>query len=185
AWISYQTLWWLFLAGLTGSCAASAYGWWRLAPEQKQMRWLLGGAVLLQAILVGFLYSRGSEGRLSDSSMRILWQLTQGAAAGTVLLIGCMLVFKKRAGVVLLHGGVGLMMFGGFLVDRTAVEGQMQIQEGETVNYVQDIRTVELAIIDHSDPDSDRVTVIPKWQLLHAAETRQPIKNDLLPFDVQ
>jgi ABC-type transport system involved in cytochrome c biogenesis permease subunit len=185
AWISYQTLWWLFLAGLTGSCFASAYGWWRLAPEQRLSRWLVGAAVLLQGVLVGYLYSRGSDGRLSDSAMRILWQLTQGGAAAAVLLAGCLLLFKKRAGIVLLHGGVGLMMFGGFLVDRTAVEGQLQMQEGETVNFVQDIRTVELAIVDRSDPESDRVTVIPKPHLVRAAESKQPIRHDLLPFEIR
>lgn len=185
AWISYQVLWWLFLAGLVGSCAASAYGVVRLDPKRKKTRWLLGAAVLLQGVLIGYLFSRGTEGRLSDSSMRILWQLTQGGAAAAVLLAGCLLVFKKRAGVVLLHGGVGLMMFGGFLVDRTAVEGQLQMQEGETVNYVQDIRTVELAVVDRSGADEDRVTVIPKSLLVNAAETGDPIRDERLPFDVK
>lgn len=185
AWISYQVLWWLFLGGLAGSCLASAYGWWRLSPQQRLSRWLVGVAVLLQGALVGYLLSRGSEGRLSDSAMRILWQLTQGGVAAAVLLAGCVLLFHKRAGIVLLHGGVGLMMFGGFLVDRTAVEAQLHMMEGETVNYVQDIRTVELAVVDRSSPETDRVTVIPKSHLLRALEQQQPIRHDLLPFHVR
>ena len=48
--------------------------------------------------------------RLDDSGLRILWQLVKGTAAGVVLLVGCVLVFRKRAGIVLLHGGVALMM---------------------------------------------------------------------------
>jgi ABC-type transport system involved in cytochrome c biogenesis permease subunit len=185
AWISYRTLWWLFLAGLTGSCAVSAYGWWRLAPDQHLSRWLLAAAVLLQGALVGYLYSRGGDGRLSDSAMRILWQLTQGGLAAAVLLVGCILVFKKRAGIVLLHGGVGLLMFGGLLVDQTAVEGQIQMQEGETVNFVQDIRTLEFAVVDRSSPEEDRVTVIPKSVLVAAADSKQPIDHELLPFKIK
>ena len=185
AWISYQTLWWLFLAGLTGSCVATGYGWWRLEKGQHLTKWLLAAGVLLQGVLVGYLLSRGSEGRLSDSAMRILWQLTQGGAAAGVLLAGCILTFKKRAGIVLLHSGVGLMMFGGFLVDQSAVEGQLQMQEGETVNFVQDIRTFELAVVDRSGDHEDRVTVIPKSQIVAAAATGEPIQNELLPFQVK
>jgi ABC-type transport system involved in cytochrome c biogenesis permease subunit len=185
AWISYPVLWWSFIAGLVASCAATAYGWWRLGPGQQLSKWLLGTGVLLQGVLIGYLCSRGADGRLSDSAMRILWQLTQGGLASAVLLVGCLLVFKKRGGVVLLHGGIGLMMFGGLLVDRTATEGQLQIQEGETVNFVQDIRTVELAVVDHSDAHEDRVTVVPKSKLVAAAKSEQPLNSDLLPFQIK
>ncbi len=34
----------------------------------------------------------------------------QGHGGGDVLLIGCVMVFRKRAGIVLLHGGIALMM---------------------------------------------------------------------------
>ena len=37
----------------------------------------------------------------------------------------------------------------------------MTIPEGGTVNYSDDIRTTELAVIDRSTPDHDRVTVVP------------------------
>ena len=93
--------------------------------------------------------------------MRILWQLIKGGLAGLVLLAGCVLVFRKRAGIVLLHAGVALVMANELVVHTLHVEGQMQIREGETVNYVQDIRTVELAVVDPSDAKTDDVVVVP------------------------
>ena len=67
----------------------------------------------------------------------------------------CVLVFRKRAGIVLLHSGVGLLMLGELLVGVSAVEGQMQIIEGQTSNVVMDTRELELAIIDRSDKTED------------------------------
>ncbi|GIX03739.1 MAG: cytochrome c biogenesis protein [Planctomycetaceae bacterium] len=184
-WISYDTLWNIFLFCLGGVAAASVIGWWRLRQRQRLTARIMAACGAGLAVLTGYLLLRGSEGRLSDSAMRILWQLSQGAVAGLILLAGCWLVFKQRGGIVLLHAGIGLMMFGGFLVDQTAEEAQMHIREGETVNYVQDIRTFELAVIDPSDPEQDKVTVIPKALLLQAARTGEPISHPLLPFKVK
>ncbi len=113
--------------------------------------------------------------------MRILWQLIKGGLAGLVLLAGCVLLFRKRAGIVLLHGGIALVMINELVVHTLHVEGQMPIKEGETVNYVMDIRAVELAVIDPSDPKTDDVVVIPRGML----QTKEPIRDANLPFDVQ
>ena len=40
-------------------------------------------------------------GQLDNSAMRILWQLMKATVAGIVLLTGCFLVFRKRAGIVM------------------------------------------------------------------------------------
>jgi ABC-type transport system involved in cytochrome c biogenesis permease subunit len=183
--ISYRALWWLMVAGLAGSGVLSAVSWYRIPPSQTLTRRLLAVAVLGQAIVVGYLVSRGDAGRLSDSAMRILWQLTQGTVAGGVLLVGCQLVFQKRAGIVLLHGGIGLMMLSELLVGLTAVEGQIPLVEGETANFVQDIRTVELAVVDRSDPKTETVTVIPRSVLVAAATSKVPIDDPRLPFRVR
>jgi ABC-type transport system involved in cytochrome c biogenesis permease subunit len=183
-WVSYDALWWLLLASLAGCAIATSYSWWRAAFGSGTF-WLLSAALLLQGGLLVAGVLRGVDGRLSDSAMRILWQLTQGGLASIVLLVGCILVFKQRGGVVLLHAGIGLMMFGELLVGRTAVEAQLQMQEGETVNFVQDIRTVELAVVDRSKPDHDVVTAIPKRFLLESLKSKQPISDDRLPFRIQ
>jgi len=119
------------------------------------------------------LFALGDRVALGDSSMRILWQLIQGGMAGIVLLIGCWIVFGKRGGVVLLHAGIGLLMFSELLVGLAAEEAQMHIKEGENVNYVQDIREVELALIDSTDPLNDRVWSIPQSRLEEPFESTQ------------
>ncbi len=127
---------------------------------------------------------------LGDSGMRILWQLIMGTFAGSVVLAGCILVFRRRAGVVVIHLGVGLLMFGQFWVSRYDVEEQMVIGEGESVNYAHDIRRVELAIVDPNDPqypDQDTVTVIPLTR--NNKETSflksESINDERLPFEVK
>lgn len=117
--------------------------------------------------------------------MRIMGLLAQATFVGMVLLAGCGLVFGKRAGIVLLHAGVGLMMFGELLVGLVAVEGQMPITEGQSANFIQDVRTWELAVIDPSDPQEDRVTVIPKAVVEAAAKSGRPIADARLPFEIK
>ena len=75
--------------------------------------------------------------------------------AGAVLMAGCWMVFNKRGGIVLIHAGVGLMMFSEVLVGTSHVETQLQIIEGHTTNYAIDIREVELAIVDDSGSESE------------------------------
>jgi len=118
---------------------------------------------------------------LDDSAMRILWQLIKATCAAMVLLGGCMLLFKRRGGIVLLHGGIALMMINELLVGMYAVEGQMHIEEGQTVNYAMDIREVELAFVDPSDPKTDDVVVVPESILLSGSKISHPD----LPFDLQ
>jgi hypothetical protein len=62
-----------------------------------------------------------------------------------------------------------------------AVEGQMTINQGETVNFVTHTRSVELAFIDRSDSRFDQVVVVPK------ALVTQPglVQRDELPFDIE
>jgi ABC-type transport system involved in cytochrome c biogenesis permease subunit len=184
-WLSYRVVWIVYQASLFCALTGAAAGWYMTAPSRKTTRWLLAGATVVLGSGIAALFFAGLLNQPGDASMRILWQLTKSGAAAAALLAGCILVFRKRAGVVLLHGGVGLMMFGELLVGMSAVEGQMHLKEGEVVNYVQDIRTVELAVVDPSDSQKDRVTVIPRSVLLAAEASKQPIDNKDLPFRVQ
>jgi ABC-type transport system involved in cytochrome c biogenesis permease subunit len=163
-------------------------GFARLLMLGKSEWWLLVLAAHVPAILGGaFIYTLtgGEAAALDAASMRILWQLMKGLIAGLVLLAGCRMVFKKRAGVVLLHFGIALMMFSELQVSLTAVEGQMMIEEGQAVNFVQDIRTVELAVIDRSDPKSVYNIVVPASMLESHAVSQQVIRHKDLPFDVK
>ncbi len=115
----------------------------------------------------------GDRAALGDSSMRILWQLIKGGLAGLVLLAGCWLVFRKRAGIVLLHGGIRLVMANELVVYGLHDEGQMQIVEGQTINYAYDIRTIELAVVDPSDPRTTTSWSCREWMLEEKKQIRR------------
>jgi hypothetical protein len=87
----------------------------------------------------------------------------------------------KRSGILLIHGGLIVMMLSELFTGLFAVEARMVIPTGQSSNYVEDHRAVELAIIDKSDPDSDEVVVIP-GSLLRKGGT---ISQEDLPFDVE
>jgi ABC-type transport system involved in cytochrome c biogenesis permease subunit len=179
--VSWATLWIWCKLGLVGLWLAMAYGLLRLDRSRKLEFRVLGSATIGLAGLLGWLLFNSGDVVLGDSSMRILWQLIKGGLASLVLLAGCWLLFRKRAGIVLLHAGVALMMVNELVVYSLHVEGHMSIAEGETVNYVRDTRAVELAVVDHSDPENDFVVVVPE-RLLRSGS---PIEHDDLPFDVE
>ncbi len=166
------------LAALWG---AAAYMLWKLEPGRGTDRWLLIGFLIIFGPLVGYLFVVGAQTTFEDSVMRILSQVIKGELVALVLLAGSVLVFRKRAGIVLLHAGVMLIMANEIVVWALHDEGQMTIREGQTVNFAEDIRTVELAIVDSSDPDTDDVVVVPQ-EMLAAEDT---IRDDDLPFDVE
>ncbi len=177
----WTTLWIVMKWSLVALWLAGAYVLVRLDWARKFERWLLiAGEMLLGALLI-FLFSQGDGASLGASSMRILWQLIKGGLAGLVLLAGCWLVFRKRAGIVLLHAGVGLVMANELVVYGLHSEGQMRIREGETINYTQDIRTIELAVVDPSNPKTDDVVVVPRSFLTD----KTVIDDSQLPFDIQ
>ncbi len=187
AWLSGDVIWLLFQIGLAGLEVASILGFVLVKRQRALQRWsMLAVAVLLGAVLA-WLVLMGDKAQLEDAYMRILWLLMKGAFAGLVLLTGCVLVFGKRGGVVLLHGGVGLMMLGEVIVALRAVEGQMSITEGDTVSYVQHIHLAELAVIDPSDPRHDNVLAIPESLFLPRASTDSGsrVEHRSLPFDLQ
>ena len=205
--VDWNTLWRIFQVMLGAVGVLSGVGAVMLDSRRKIERvllWIL--AASLGGTLIWTLW-QGDGSRLSDPSMRILWQLLKGQFAATVLLVGCILLFQKRGGVVLLHSGIGLLMLSELLVAWTAVESQMTIFEGESSNYAQDIRYAELAVVhsgrtemEHTgmldagalvgtsgtgavelQSDFDDEVVIPGSRLVPG----ERISSDLLPFDIE
>ncbi len=158
---------------------ACTYGRVRL-PEWS----MVAALVATIAAAAGFLLLN-PDWRLGDSGLRILWQLTQGGGAALLLLAGCWLAFRKRAGVVLLHGGVGLLMLSEFYTGLTAVETRMNVPEGGSSSVVYNPRAFELALIDPSSAESDHVTVVPEGILQAALKTGKPISHPELPCDLR
>ncbi|MBS0203354.1 MAG: cytochrome c biogenesis protein CcsA [Planctomycetes bacterium] len=191
-WVPYSVLWigyegflaLLVLGSLYATLALGSRlqksGWFR-EPRETFVFGLMTTSTLILAVLTTWLVTNGPAVRPSDASMRILWQLTQGSVASVALLVGCIIVFNKRSGIVLLHSGIGLLMFYELHVAMTAVETQMNLQEGETTAFVHDIRTYELAVIDKSAKDEERVTAIPRSMIRDGEKIDVPV----LPFNIE
>lgn len=191
-WVPYSVLWIGFQGFLGLLVLGSLYialklgmrlketGWFR-TPRETFVFGLMTTVTIGLAVLTTWVVISGSAARPADASLRILWQLTQGTVASVALLIGCIIVFNKRSGIVLLHSGIGLLMFYELHVAMTAIETQMNLQEGETTAFVHDIRTFELAVIDKSAGDKERVTAIPRSMIQSGAKIDSPE----IPFKIE
>lgn len=107
-----------------------------------------------------------------NTAARIPW-FPGGYVIGTLLLINLIAAhvarFKlswKKAGILFLHSGLILLLvgqlFADIFIDR---ESLMRLDQGQTKNYSESLYHDELAIIDTSGNDSDRVISIPDSQL--------------------
>lgn len=87
----------------------------------------------------------------------------------------------RRSGILLIHAGLVIMMLSELFTGLYAVESRMTIAEGETVNFVEVSRKVELALTDTSNDEYDEVVVVPESKL------RNPgiVQSDALPVDVE
>jgi ABC-type transport system involved in cytochrome c biogenesis permease subunit len=184
--LAWVTLWKLILLSLAGSCVGIAFALFRLDPSQKLERGVLLGVGSGLLVLLGFLLFGIDISQLDPSAMRILWQLIKAEGAAMVLLAGCALVFRKRAGIVLLHAGIGLIMANELVVHFLHKEQQMNIWEGETVSYAADIRILELVIVDpNSSKTHDDVVAVPEALLKNTLENSKPLEISDRPFSVR
>lgn len=110
-----------------------------------------------------------------------------GGLVGIVLLVNLMAaqylrlqVIWRKAGLWLIHLGLILLFVGEFATSFFAVETNMAIEEGASKNYAESFRDTELAAIDTTDPEVDRVVSIP--QALFSR--KKIIKHPGLPFNL-
>ena len=158
AGIDWDVLW-TCLKGLTVALlAVNVWGIVETSRKKKPECFPLIGSAFLLCVAAYYLFFSLEE-RFNDSSMRILWQLIKGEAPALVLLAGFLLLFKKRGGVVLVHAGVALMMFNEVLVHVEHIETQMTIEEGDTVAWSKDVRSIEIAFVD-SEPELKEALII-------------------------
>jgi len=185
----WSTLWTLCKVGLLLLWLGMVAGMTLLlrnVGQRKIEAALLGAGIVLVAVLTGWLWLGGDAAYLGDAGMRILWQLIQAEFVALVLLIGCILAFRKRGGIVLIHAGLALLMLGEWLVSWYAVEERLIIKEGQATNYAVDIRETELAIVDPSYSETeDDVFVVADSLLAKAAQTGETIQHPELPVDIQ
>ncbi len=176
--VSYETVRWFILATSLGLAGVSIY---TAVITDAKLGWhrLLFATIAVLLAVIGILSFKWNAN--NEAAMRILYQLVKATFAALILLVGCIMVFKQRGGIVIIHAGIGLMMLFEVLVGVSHVESQMRIEEGQSVNFSRDIRTAELAIIDHTDKETDLVTVIPS-QLLNETAS---FDDEKLPFKIE
>ena len=188
AGIDWDVLWTCLKVLTVALLAINVWGIVETSRKKKPECFPLIGSAFLLCVAAYYLFFSLEE-RFNDSSMRILWQLIKGEAPALVLLAGFLLLFKKRGGVVLVHAGVALMMFNEVLVHVEHIETQMTIEEGNTVAWSKDVRSIEIAFVDsESDPDKNLEVVVPKEMILAAAEAEgdgRIISDPNLPFVIR
>ncbi|MGC4004509.1 MAG: hypothetical protein QM811_15870 [Pirellulales bacterium] len=187
-------LWYGIALGLASLWAWSAYGLLTIPNERKQARiyTAVGGLTALAAFLFVFIKLFNGEKLLDANNTRILWQLIQAQLAGLALLAGTILLFRKRAGVVLLHAGILLLMCNEMVVSWLHHEWKMNIREDATAWYAHDIEHFDLTVTrvepdpKNADRDMLRVVTIP-WELArdYVSESGDKIlKDERLPCDL-
>jgi hypothetical protein len=88
---------------------------------------------------------------------------------------------RRKTGLILIHAGLILLLAGQFVTEIFQVESQMRIEVGGVKNYSESGRRNELAVVDTSAPDKDRVVAIPESLLAKGGEIRAPA----LPFTLR
>jgi hypothetical protein len=88
---------------------------------------------------------------------------------------------RKKVGIWMVHVGVILLLLGQLLTDMVSRESALHLREGEAKNYSESQTEPELAVIDATDPDTDKVVAIPTRVL----ERRKEIQHSELPFTVR
>jgi hypothetical protein len=158
----------------------------RIKLQARGPRLLIGFATLavglgITWVVISHVFDADSTQTVVDPSGRVTMQLMYGGGAGAVLFVACWLLFQRKAGIVLLHTGVVILMLSELMTSLMAKEAQMSVFEGQKINFVEDTRSVELAFVDTSDSATDDVYVIPESKLRESGL----IKVDGLPIAVE
>ena len=87
-----------------------------------------------------------------------------GATVGLVLMVNLVAAQGRRlelswrkAGIWIVHAGLIFLFIGEFVTGGFQVDARLVFEEGQTANYVEVPREVELAIVDSTDPAFDDV----------------------------
>jgi len=92
---------------------------------------------------------------------------------------------KRRVGIIALHLGLLVLIAGEFGTAFFADEGLMSIDEGRSANYVEDIRSIELVVIDHRGDTHDRVVSFPQSMVVDAFARGETLTDPSIPFSLR
>ncbi len=87
----------------------------------------------------------------------------------------------RKTGIQLTHLGVILLLIGELLTGLFQKESQLRLDEGESKNYSESDRIIELALLDTTDPNFNEVVAIPEAVLGDGESLQHP----KLPFQVR
>lgn len=178
---SWRSLWTWLQIGLLGLSLASLTACTRFGKGARVEQVLCGMFGLVSLGVLGFTLATGEKAFVGDSAMRILWQLLQSTVAALCGLFACLMLFRRKAGIVLLHLGIAGLLLNEIYVTVTNEEQKMIIVEGQTTSLAVDTRAYEMAVIDRSDPEFDNVVAIPVSKL----NSQATVSNENLPFDIE
>ena len=103
-----------------------------------------------------------------------------------LLGVGCVFVFgSKKAGIVLIHAGLILMLLGEFITGIGATEGRMYIPEFGASNVIIDAREAEIAFVTEKGDGKYENVVIPESMIVWADKSDDKIVDPALPVSVR
>jgi ResB-like family len=107
--------------------------------------------------------------------------LPGGGLVGLTLMLNLVAAQVKRleltwrkAGLWIVHAGLILLFVGEFATGAFQREMQLAIEEGQTLDYLESPREMELAIADVTEPDHDDVYGVPESLLSSGKPIRVP-----------
>jgi ABC-type transport system involved in cytochrome c biogenesis permease subunit len=181
--IPWERMWQFFRIAVLGLAIAAGY---RATTSEQYEGWTrvsLWGVCLGLLAFVGWSVSRPDKAFIGDSAMRILWQLLLSTVAALAVLTGCYLLFRRKAGIVLLHLGIAGLLLNEIYVTLTNEELRISLAEGQTVHHAVDLRETEFVVIDRADSGFDQFTVLPTQMLIDS--NQDVIDDPRLPFKIR
>ncbi len=123
---------------------------------------------------------------LSDQLSWVRFPLPGGYVIGPLLVLNLIFAHFKyyrsgwgKAGIVLIHGGLVLLLLGQFWTQVGQKEYFMWLGEGESNNYAESFHHDELVIIDRSHPERDQVY---SWPVAAFSKGSAELTHPDLPF---
>jgi hypothetical protein len=107
--------------------------------------------------------------------------LPGGALVGLVLAVNLVAaqlrrieLAWKKTGLWIAHAGLVLLVAGEFVTGAFQIDSQLAIEEGQTLDYIERPREVELAVVDTIDPAHDDVYAVPEALLARERQVDIP-----------
>ncbi len=111
-----------------------------------------------------------------------------GYLLGGLLIVNLIAAFltrfqwtMKKMGIQIIHLGIIMLLIGQMVTQAIQVESRMQINKGESVNYVERFHGVELAFSDVTEANRSKVVAIPQEML----QEGRILRTEDLPFKIK